>query len=156
MPPFLRSEPRAGEGGAVPRGSHYAYLGAPGARVSGRAEARRAPEEVVSMYIQNCQLFVYVGALLGPDLGVAQNPHYYYYSRRCHLKNARPQCSNTWVTLTQDVKPFSPPHSPAPPRPAPPRPHPISFFLSLTFSADKIEEKYSQFETVLRKCSYSK
>ena len=35
--------------------------------------------QVVSMYIQNCQLFVYVGALLGPDLRVAQNPHYYYY-----------------------------------------------------------------------------
>ena len=29
---------------------------------------------------RSCQLFVYVGALLGPDLGVAQNPHSLYYS----------------------------------------------------------------------------
>ena len=69
---------RAGEGGAVGRasqhprgekhcrgtGSHYAHLGA--AALGPQEEPKgRTPElckEVVSTYIENCQLFVYVGA----------------------------------------------------------------------------------------------
>ena len=76
--------------GAVPRGSHYAHFGAAGARASGRAEAqlhargsRLDVHTELFVYVvasrRSCQLFVYVGALLGPDLGVAHEPHSVYY-----------------------------------------------------------------------------
>ena len=47
--------------GAIPRGSHYAHLGP-----QEEPKRGRKPEEVVSTFIQNWQLFVYVGALWGP------------------------------------------------------------------------------------------
>ena len=56
--------PKAGEGGAIPRGSHYAHLGAAGALASGRAEVR--PQARGSRLDVHTELFVYVGAPLGP------------------------------------------------------------------------------------------
>ena len=70
--------------GAVLRGSHYAHLGAAGARASGRAEARphargsRDAHTELFGYVgasrRSCQFFISVGAPLGPDLGGGPNP----------------------------------------------------------------------------------
>ena len=60
LPLFAFRAPRPARVGAVPRGSHYAHLGAAGARASGRAVAR--PHAQGSRLDVHTELFVYVGA----------------------------------------------------------------------------------------------
>ena len=56
----LIDEPQGRRGGAVPRGSRYAHLGAAGARASGRADAR--PHARGGRLDVHTELFVYAGA----------------------------------------------------------------------------------------------
>ena len=60
MPPFLRSEPRAGEGlGPSPGALALTMLTWGPQEKPKRGRTPELCEEVVSTYIQNCQLFVY-------------------------------------------------------------------------------------------------
>ena len=58
------SEPWAGEGGGRPQGLWLSLCSLGAAALGPQEEPKcgRTPEEVVSTYIQNCHLFVYVGA----------------------------------------------------------------------------------------------